>query len=290
MTIRQFLVQSGLLSYVEVFESQHVSVSDLVGLTDEELITDFGMKPYGDRRRLKLAVAALASAPSLSGVYVYENGAGTFEGNDVFANKTVGFVVTTGGAPTVRNNRIHDGPNAGVYVYENGAGTFESNDIFGNKGSGVAVRTGGTPMVRNNRIHDGLNAGVYVLEKGAGSFEGNNVFANTLAGFAVTNGGAPTVRNNRIHDGLDCGVHVYENGAGTFEGNTLFGNKKAGIAMTKDGRGRFSGNTLTGSTPPWSVDCGTCSSTGLAGLFVMVECKECVGGGRVLRHNNSPPR
>jgi formylglycine-generating enzyme required for sulfatase activity len=69
MTIRNFLTQHDLAVYVDAFEAQHVGLGDVPDMTDDELITVFGMKSYGDRKRFKAAVAGLsgAPAPSLSG-------------------------------------------------------------------------------------------------------------------------------------------------------------------------------------------------------------------------------
>ena len=102
-----------------------------------------------------------------AGVYVYEQGRGTFEDNDITANTTSGVAVTSGGDPAVRANRIHDNKNGGVYVYEQGRGTFEDNDITANTPPGVGVKSGGDPTVRANRIHD--NRTERRLRRGAGA-------------------------------------------------------------------------------------------------------------------------
>ena len=67
-----------------------------------------------------------------SGVFVYDNGLGTLEDNDITANGLSGVEIRTGGNPTLRRNQIHDNKQSGVYVHDNGLGTLEDNDITAN--------------------------------------------------------------------------------------------------------------------------------------------------------------
>ena len=62
MTVRQFLTQHDLAAYADAFEAQHADVNDLSEMTDDELANVFGMKSYGDRKRLKAAVASPSSS------------------------------------------------------------------------------------------------------------------------------------------------------------------------------------------------------------------------------------
>ena len=50
-----------------------------------------------------------------------------------------GVAINTGGNPTLRRNRIHDGKAGGVFVYENGQGVLEDNDVAGNALAGKPV-------------------------------------------------------------------------------------------------------------------------------------------------------
>jgi parallel beta-helix repeat protein len=168
------------------------------------------------------------------GVFVYEQGLGTFEDNDVFANALAGFEVKEGGNPTVRRNRIHDGQQGGVYVWGHGLGTFEDNDVFANAQAQVSVKEGGNPTVRRNRIHDGQQGGVYVWGHGLGTFEDNDVFANAQAGVTVKEGGNPTVRRNRINGNGYEGVWVYDGGHGRFEDNDLTDNARGAWDIDDD--------------------------------------------------------
>jgi parallel beta-helix repeat protein len=146
-----------------------------------------------------------------AGVFVHENGQGTLEDNDIFANTLEGVLIMTGGNPTLRRNRIHDGK-MGILVHENGQGTLEDNDIFANALVGLEIRTGGNPTLQRNRIRDGNNAGVFVQVDGQGTLEDNDIFANAQTGVGIKTGGNPTLRSNRIHDGAEFGVCATENG------------------------------------------------------------------------------
>jgi len=69
------------------------------------------------------------------GVYVYENGQGVIENNEIFGNALAGIEIKEGCNPIVRDNKIHDGKESGVFIYENGQGVIENNDIFSNAGA-----------------------------------------------------------------------------------------------------------------------------------------------------------
>ena len=43
------------------------------------------------------------------GVYVFDDGLGILEDNDITANALAGVAIRTGGNPTLRRNTIHDG-------------------------------------------------------------------------------------------------------------------------------------------------------------------------------------
>ncbi|AFZ14509.1 serine/threonine protein kinase [Crinalium epipsammum PCC 9333] len=170
-----------------------------------------------------------------SGVYFHENGQGTVEDCDIFANAASGVGITSGGNPIIRRCQIHDGKKAGVVVKENGQGTVEDCDIFANANVGVVITSGGNPIIRRCQIHDGKKAGVAVQENGQGTVEDCDIFANTNAGIGITKGGNPIIRRCQIHDGKSAGVAVQENGQGTLEDCDIFANDNVGIGITKGG-------------------------------------------------------
>jgi parallel beta-helix repeat protein len=64
-----------------------------------------------------------------SGVYVYDNGAGVIEDNEIFANGNAGISVSDGGNPTVRRNTISRNGYEAIWILNNGGGTYEDNDL-----------------------------------------------------------------------------------------------------------------------------------------------------------------
>ena len=58
-----------------------------------------------------------------------ENGQGTLEDNDIFANALTGVEIRKGGNPTLRRNRITKNGYVAIWVDDGGAGTFEDNDL-----------------------------------------------------------------------------------------------------------------------------------------------------------------
>lgn len=55
-----------------------------------------------------------------NGIYVFDDGRGVFEDNDVYDNDGSGVVVRSNGNPVLRRNKIHHGKKNGVYVYMDG--------------------------------------------------------------------------------------------------------------------------------------------------------------------------
>lgn len=68
-----------------------------------------------------------------SGIYVYENGEGVIEDNDIFDNAHAGIEIKDGGNPTLRKNRINNNGFNGIWIYDSAGGTFEDNDLKDNK-------------------------------------------------------------------------------------------------------------------------------------------------------------
>lgn len=62
MTLRDFLTQNDLASFIEVFEGQHISIADLADLGDDDLSSSFGMVRFMDRKRFHAGVARLGGA------------------------------------------------------------------------------------------------------------------------------------------------------------------------------------------------------------------------------------
>jgi parallel beta-helix repeat protein len=168
------------------------------------------------------------------GVFVYANGLGTLEDNEIFGNAMSGVEIKSGGNPTLRRNRIHDGKQGGVLVHENGLGILEDNEIFTNGLAGVEVRSGGNPTLRRNRIHGGKQCGVLVSANGLGALEDNEIFANAHVGVEIKSGGNPTLRRNVISKNSYEAVWIHEGGRGEITDNDLRGNTGGAFDISED--------------------------------------------------------
>lgn len=114
------------------------------------------------------------------GIFVYENGRGTIEKNEISGNARAGIEIRTGADPVVRRNHIYDGKRDGIYVRQNGRGTVEDNLLQGNAGDGIFVSTEGAPMVRQNKISGNGGFGVRLVSGAAGTYEKNTLRENKL--------------------------------------------------------------------------------------------------------------
>jgi parallel beta-helix repeat protein len=121
-----------------------------------------------------------------SGIFVYENGQGLIEDNDIFGLAFSGIEIEEAGNPTVRGNKIRDGKQNGILVYKNGQGLIEDNDIFENAFSGIEIREAGNPTVRRNCINRNVNNAVYVHDKGAGIIENNDLRDNKKGAWFIS--------------------------------------------------------------------------------------------------------
>jgi len=67
------------------------------------------------------------------GIGITENGKGIFEYNEIYGHIKAGAVITEGGNPIMRNNKINKNSGAGIQLYNRGNGTFEYNNLTGNE-------------------------------------------------------------------------------------------------------------------------------------------------------------
>ncbi|MCI5226640.1 MAG: right-handed parallel beta-helix repeat-containing protein [Candidatus Electrothrix sp. AX2] len=66
------------------------------------------------------------------GIVAYNNGQGTLESNEIFANRASGVEIKGGSSLTLRCNRISQNGNVAISVHSGGSGIFEDNDLRGN--------------------------------------------------------------------------------------------------------------------------------------------------------------
>ena len=169
-----------------------------------------------------------------TGIFVYENGQGVIEDNEIYGNALSGVQIQEGGNPILKRNKIHDGKSAGIFVYENGQGVIEDNEIYGNAFSGIGIREAGNPTVRGNKIHDGKAGGILVHENGQGMIEDNDIFGNAFPGIEIREASNPTVRGNRINRNVYQAVYIHDKGAGIIENNDLRDNGKGAWFISDD--------------------------------------------------------
>jgi F-box protein 11 len=86
-----------------------------------------------------------------SGVFVYDNGQGVLEDNDIFGNALSGMFITEGGNPTLRHNRINNNGYWAVWAYNGGGGTIEDNDLRGNAKGAWNISADSEPNLRRAR-------------------------------------------------------------------------------------------------------------------------------------------
>jgi parallel beta-helix repeat protein len=64
------------------------------------------------------------------GVYIHDDGRGTFEENQITGNRQRGVAIA--GTPTLRRNRINGNRWSGIQAWGGGGGLAEDNDLTGN--------------------------------------------------------------------------------------------------------------------------------------------------------------
>lgn len=60
------------------------------------------------------------------GVYIFGDGRGLIESNDIYGNALAGIQIRTNSCPIVRHNKIHDGQHGGIYVVDMISGWLRS--------------------------------------------------------------------------------------------------------------------------------------------------------------------
>jgi parallel beta-helix repeat (two copies)/parallel beta-helix repeat (two copies) len=168
------------------------------------------------------------------GIYVYENGQGVIENNDIYGNAGPGVYICDKGNPIVKSNKIHDMKSSGVDVIDNGQGIIEENDIYGNVYAGIWISGGGNPIVKRNKIHNGESNGININENGLGVIEDNDIYGNAGGGIDIKSGGNPLVRFNKINKNNYWAFWIKDKGAGKIEDNDLRCNTNGAWSISED--------------------------------------------------------
>uniref|UniRef100_A0A8C7QEA4 F-box domain-containing protein n=1 Tax=Oncorhynchus mykiss TaxID=8022 RepID=A0A8C7QEA4_ONCMY len=165
------------------------------------------------------------------GVYIFGDGRGLIEGNDIHGNALAGIQIRTNSCPIIRRNKIWGGQNGGILVYNSGLGFIEDNEIFDNAMAGVWIKTDSNPTLRRNKIHDGRDGGICIFNGGRGLLEENDIFRNAQAGVLISTNSHPVLRKNRIFDGFAAGIEITNHATATLEGNQIFNNRFGGLFL-----------------------------------------------------------
>lgn len=64
------------------------------------------------------------------GVYIFGDGRGLIEGNDIYGNALAGIQIRTNSCPIVRHNKIHDGQHGGIYVVSEQTKTHYNSQTY----------------------------------------------------------------------------------------------------------------------------------------------------------------
>ena len=179
-----------------------------------------------------------------SGVYAFEQAAGTIEECDIFGNANVNVAVALGARPVLRACKIHDGRDAGIVVWDGAAGVIEDCEVYGNRSAGVGISDRGEPVVRRCSIYHGQNSGVYVHRGGRGHLEECNIYGNREANVAVARGGWMTARGCLIHNGKAAGVFLDAGGRGQLVGCEVNGNAQAGVVVRAGAEASIRGGSV----------------------------------------------
>ena len=86
-----------------------------------------------------------------AGVYIYKNGKGTIEENEIFGNTKSGVAIREGGNPILRQNRINKNGYEAIWIFENCGGTFEDNDLRDNLKGAWDIDAESVPNVKRAR-------------------------------------------------------------------------------------------------------------------------------------------
>lgn len=143
--------------------------------------------------------------------------------------------ITTGGNPTIRNCRIHDGQKGAIYVYGQGKGIIERCDMYSNSTATVEISDGGSdPILRECIIREGKSVGIFVHDGGLGTVEDCEIWGNKLSGVEIREAGRLTIARCKIRDGLAAGLYAHHGAEGIVENCEFTGNAMRAVYFADD--------------------------------------------------------
>jgi parallel beta-helix repeat protein len=177
------------------------------------------------------------------GIFVYDNGQGTVEDCEIFANALSGLEIKEGANPVIRRCKIHDAQQDGILVHKNAQGTVEDCEISHNALGGVEIRENANPVIRRCKIHDGKTGGIYVHKNGQGTVEDCEISSNAYSGVEIKDGGNPVIRRSKINGNTYNGVYAHDKANGTIENCDVTGNFRGAFNIDSTSQVQLNGNT-----------------------------------------------
>ncbi|MCC5855063.1 MAG: right-handed parallel beta-helix repeat-containing protein [Idiomarina sp.] len=179
-----------------------------------------------------------------SGIVIYNESTGTYEGNEIRDNEDFGIRLETATSPSFRNNTIENNQRGGVIILDRGEGVFESNRFLKNGLANILITADGNPTFIDNDIAQGLSNGVFIFEGGLGVFRNNRIVKNEDFGIRLENQVTPEFLGNEIAENQRGGVLVMDGALGEFRGNSITRNQSAGVLVTAQGNPTFIDNQI----------------------------------------------
>ena len=86
---------------------------------------------------------------------MFDDGRGTFEGNEIHDNNGNGIEISAGGTVTLRHNKINNNYDYGVHVLKRGKASIENNNDL--KGNGKGEYRNETNNPQSGIVADGID-------------------------------------------------------------------------------------------------------------------------------------
>ena len=169
-----------------------------------------------------------------AGVYIADDGRGTFQRNTVAECAYAGVLLKHGASAIFTDNIIRGGLETGLFCHDSN-GLFERNVITENVGCGIVVKGNSAPTIRKNCISENKQAGIFCCDGSRPTVLENEIRGNGKAGVLIKSESNPKITGNTIKSSRETGIYVFENGAGTIEDNEICSNCNAGILVTTGG-------------------------------------------------------
>ena len=158
-----------------------------------------------------------------NGIWVYQGGSLTLDGNSNISGATINGVVASYGSSATVNSSTIQGNVYGVTATDNSAIVLTNSTIKDNTGTGVLV-------VRSSSARIGLSI--------MGVSGPNKIKNNSGSGVSISRGAYAIVDGNKIADNSNHGVHI-EGASATVTNNTIAHNQLKGIVVHNSGNARI---------------------------------------------------